>query len=253
MDSGERRQAVLAILNARDRVRVAELSERLDVSDVTIRKDLALLEEQGYLKRTHGGAVPAERFDPSRALPARRGINRAQKERLAQYARDLVSHGETIFVDSGSTCASLARLLIDMELRVVTNSLEALGILADQPNISLHVVGGSYRHDHGSFIGPWAVKSLETVQFDHAFLGTAGVSLEGRFSSNNSLESQVKRSAIEAARTSIVITDASKIGVQAFSVFAGPDEITTLITDAGEDQCQTLEAMGLDVVRVPQR
>lgn len=250
MTSSERRQAVLAILNARDRVRVAELATRLEVSDVTIRKDLALLEEQGYLKRTHGGAVPAERFDPSRALPARKGRNTLAKERLADHARELVSHGETVFIDSGSTCSALAKRLTEMELRVVTNSLEVLGILADQPNISLHVVGGSYRHDQGSFIGPWALGSLETVQFDHAFLGTAGISWEGRFSSENSLESQVKRAAIGVARTSIVVADASKIGVQAFSVFAGPGEITTLVTDATDEQCHALEATGLYVIQV---
>jgi DeoR/GlpR family transcriptional regulator of sugar metabolism len=248
--SSERRQAVLAILNARDGVRVADLAARLQVSDVTIRKDLALLEEQGYVKRTHGGAVPAERFEPEHALPTRHGTNRDRKAALARRARALVSHGETIFIDSGSTCAAFAGEITDMELRVVTNSLDVLTILADRPNISLLVVGGSYRHDAGSFIGPWAERSLGTVQFDHAFIGATGISLEGRFSAQNGLESQVKSAAIAVARTSIVIADGSKIGVQAFSVFAGPGEITTLVTDGTEEQCRPLEETGLHVIRL---
>jgi DeoR/GlpR family transcriptional regulator of sugar metabolism len=248
--SSERRQAVLAILKARDSVRVAELSTRLAVSDVTIRKDLALLEEQGYLRRTHGGAVPAERFDPNLSLPARQAVNQERKRRIALCARDLISHGETIFLDSGSTCTAIAEAVADMELRVVTNSLDTLTLLAERPNISLLVVGGSYRHDAGSFIGPWAERSIGSVQFDHAFLGATGISADGRFSSQNSLESQVKTAAITAARTSIVVADASKIGVQAFSVFAGPEDISTLITDADHACCRALEDAHVHVVRV---
>ena len=137
-----------------------------------------------------------------------------------------------------------------MELRVVTNSLDILTVLAERPNISLLVVGGSYRHDAGSFIGPWAERSIGSVQFDHAFLGATGISEDGRFSSQNSLESQVKAAAIAASRTSIVVADASKIGVQAFSVFAGPEDISTLITDADHACCSALEDAHVHVIRV---
>ncbi len=249
MTSSERRNAILAIIKARESIRVAELSIRLEVSDVTIRKDLALLEEQGYLRRTHGGAVAAERFDPDLSLPARQAKNREVKEYLAQAASELVSHGETIYLDSGSTCESIARCVEEMELRVVTNSLNVLNILADRPNITLLVVGGSYRHDAGSFIGPWAEQSLRSVQFDHAFLGTTGISLDGKFSSQNSLESQVKSAAIGAARTSIVVADGEKIGIQAFSIFAGPGDISILITNGSEEQCRALEAAKVHVIR----
>ena len=237
-------------MKARDGVRVAELSDRLNVSDVTIRKDLAVLEEQGFLRRTHGGALPVEHFDPSHSLPARSARKQGAKQRLAEAARDLVSHGETIYIDSGSTCAAVGRAVADIELRVVTNSLDILTILSDRPNISLLAIGGSYRHDAGSFIGPWAERSLGSVQIDHAFLGTTGISEDGRFSSQNSLESQIKSAAIAAARTTIVVADIDKIGVHAFSVFAGPDDVTTLITDASAEQCRVLEAAGLHVLRV---
>jgi DeoR/GlpR family transcriptional regulator of sugar metabolism len=87
------------------------------------------------------------------------------------------------------------------------------------------------------------------VQFDHAILGTTGISLDGRFSSQNSLESQVKAAAIAASRTSIVVADGDKIGVQAFSVFAGPEDISILITNGSEEECRALEAAKVHVIR----
>ena len=250
MASLERRQAILSILNVRDTIRVAELSERLAVSDVTIRKDLAFLEEQGYLERTHGGAVLAERMEPHWTLSARSKTRTGAKRTIAAEARGMIHHGETIYLDSGSTCTAVASEVADMELRVVTNSLQVLNRLADRPGISLFVVGGSYRHDAGSFIGPWADSAIRSVQVDHAFLGATGVSNTGRFSSQNNIESQFKRSVIATARRSIALVDRSKIGVQAFSVFADAGDIGVLVTDADADQCRRLEQAGLHVIRV---
>ena len=249
MSSTERRRAILAILRAHERVRGTELASRLDVSEVTIRKDLALLEEQGYARRTHGGAVLAERYDPDLSLVSRRNANVRQKTILARVAGRMVGHGETIYLDSGSTCAAVAHEVVDKEVRVVTNSLDVLNVLADRANVSLLVVGGSYRHHAGSFIGPWAERSLESIHVDRAFLGTTGVSLDGRFSSQNSIESQVKRAAIAVARASVVIADGAKIGVTAFSVFSGPEDVNALITDADESTCRALEESGLYVIR----
>lgn len=250
MTATERRQAIQAILNVRDSVRVVELSERLHVSEVTIRKDIAVLEEQGYLQRTHGGVVPAERFDPRYSLSARKGANPAIKAAIAARAREILHHGETIYIDSGSTCAAFAASIAEMELRVITNSLDVLTVLADRSTISLMALGGSYRHDAGSFIGPWTNLTMAQVQVDHAFIGTTGISLEGRFSAQNSIESEVKRHAISSARTAVVLAERQKIGVQAFSVFAEPNDIGVLVTDADEEECRRFESFGIHVIQV---
>lgn len=250
MTATERRQAIRAILNVRDSVRVVELSERLHVSEVTIRKDIVILEEQGYLQRTHGAVVPAERFDPRFSLSARKDANTGSKAAIAAGAREILHHGETVYIDSGSTCAAFASTIAEMELRVVTNSLDVLTLLADRASISLMALGGSYRHDAGSFIGPWTNLTLAQVQVDHAFLGASGVSLEGRFSAQNSIEAEVKRHAIASARTVVVLVDRRKIGVQAFSVFAEPQEIGVLVTDADEEECRRFESFGIHVIHV---
>ncbi len=244
----QRRHSILAILKARDSVRVSELRDRLGVSDVTIRKDLDTLEDQGAIVRVHGGAMLAELRDSVKSVHTR-GLARVESKRsIARAALPLIQHGETIYLDAGSSAAELAELVADMELRVVTNSLQVLNRLADRPGISLFMVGGSYRHAAGSFIGPWAEENLGKVQLDHAFIGTTGVSLDGRFSSQNSIESQSKRAAIAAARTSVVIADRSKIGVQAFSVFASSEDIDVLITDTDADVRPRFEDLGIHVI-----
>ena len=245
-----RRDAIMAILTARHTVRVAELRERLDVSEVTIRKDLAFLEDAGLLRRIHGGAELAEQRRPDRQLPARRRSNTDVKRLIARRAAALVTHGETIYIDSGSTCALLAEAVRDLEIRVVTNSLDVLNALADRSSASLFVIGGSYRQNAGSFIGPWAAANLASVQLDHAFLGTTGVSDTGAFSSQNSIESEVKATAIRRAATAVVLADRSKIGVQAFSIFAEPADIDLLITDADLTVRRRFETLGIHVLGV---
>ena len=248
MTGYERRQEIVSIVTIRTSVRVGELAERLGVSDVTIRKDLSALEEMGLVVRTHGGVVLAEKSDEYTVLRARRSRNESIKHALARAALRLISHGETVFIDSGSTCAQLAPLVVDMDLRVVTNSLDVMVALANIPGIVLHSTGGNYRQGGGSFIGPFAEEMIRRMNFDHAFIGTTGLSWDGRFSSQNIIEAQTKRAVISAARSSVVLCDAGKIWHDAFSVFATAEDIDILITNLDDAGTKRLEATGLHVV-----
>lgn len=248
MSGVERRQAIAAILKKRSSIRVSEMAERLDVSEVTLRKDLAVLEAMGFLQRTHGGAVLAEQTEENAVLSARRELRAEAKHAIAAAARALINHGETIFIDSGSTCAALAAAVAEMELRVVTNSLDALVTLAGKQGVALHATGGSYRESGGSFIGPDAEEVISRMQFDHVFIGATGVSEEGKFSSQNSIEAQLKRTAIGAGRNVVVLADGEKLGKHAFSVFAGLEEVDILITDREKPVLAELRENGLDVI-----
>lgn len=231
----DRHEDILRILELRERVSVAELTERLGVSEVTVRKDLSLLEEHGHLVRTRGGARLAQdraRLEPiERRLSARPTV----KEAIAAAAAGLVREGETIYLDSGSTCLAIARLVRQMDLRVVSNSLDVLEELADAPSIVLHATGGTFRRDARSYIGPLAVDAVRRFHFDRAFLGTSGLTVEGVFSSQNAIESDVKRAVIAQAARSIVVSDSSKIGQAAFSIFARPQDVHMVVTDRGDD------------------
>lgn len=244
----ERHEDILRILDLRERVSVNDLTERLGVSEVTVRKDLSLLEEHGHLVRTRGGARLAQ--DRARLEPIdRRLVERAgAKAAIGRRAGGFVREGETIFIDSGSTCLALARAIREMELRVVTNSLDVLDELADAASIVLHATGGSFRRDARSFIGPPAAETVRRFNLDRAFLGTSGISIDGVFSSQNTIESEIKRAAIAQAMRTVVLTDASKIGQTAFSIFARPEDVHVVITNGSEATVRLRASVPFEVV-----
>jgi DeoR/GlpR family transcriptional regulator of sugar metabolism len=244
----KRHDDILKLVHLRKQVSVSELTKRLEVSEVTIRKDLAVLEDQGHLVRVRGGAIPAEDAERSRSLYVRRSENVPAKEAVAARALELIHEGETIFLDSGSSCAAVARQLGERDLRVVTNSLEVLYLLADAPSITLYCLGGTFRKEAGSFIGPATTETLERVQIETAFLGTTGLSTDGAFSSQNLLESDVKRRVIAASRRSVVLTDHTKVGVQAFSVFARAADIDLLIIDRVDSTVDALSPLDVEIL-----
>ncbi|MFW6368629.1 MAG: DeoR/GlpR family DNA-binding transcription regulator [Spirochaetota bacterium] len=242
-----RLEHILKILHARREVTVEDLTSRLGVSEVTVRKDLSYLQELGHLRRMHGGAVLAEDNSVAPSLPYRRLAEVRGKEAIASRAARLIKPDDSVFVDAGSTCAQLIPHLKNMPVRVVTNSLEVMIGLADAQDVVLHTVGGSLRRQAGSFIGPTAVASINSVRLDIAFIGTSGVSGDGVFSSQNAIEADFKRAVIAAAGRRVILADESKLGHEAFAVFARSHEIDLLVTTesararefCGEFACET--------------
>lgn len=246
----DRHEDILRILELRDRVSVSELTERLGVSEVTVRKDLTILEESGHLVRTRGGARRSQDRALLEPIDRRLVAEPDAKRAIAAAAAGLVREGETLFLDSGSTCLALARELRSRDLRVVTNSLDVLEELADAASIVLHAVGGGFRREARSLIGPLAAEAVRRFHFDRAFLGTSGVSAEGAFSSQNTIESEVKRSVIAQAARSVVVADASKIGRSAFSIFARAEEVQLFVTTASEVARELAASAPFEVIMV---
>ena len=243
----DRHNEIMRIISLRKRVSVALLTSRLRVSEVTIRKDLTILEEMGYLVRTRGGATLAEDWENHRVLGVRRGENTAEKVAIAEAALQLVQEGDTLYLDSGSTCAALARRLSAMNLRVVTNSIDVIIVLGEAPGIALHSVGGSYRKEAGSFIGPAAIESLSGYQIDIAFLGTTGFSHTGEFSAQNLIEAELKKAVSRRAKRTVVLADHSKFGSSAFAVFARVEDVDLVVMDEFPGAMQ-VTALGCEVV-----
>ncbi len=243
-----RQEEILKILSNRGKLSVQEFTARLGVSEVTVRKDLSILEEMGFLVRTRGGATLAADKNLIRPYTVRRKEHLDAKKAIARKAREFIREGDTIYLDSGSTAVSLASLLRDMSLRVVTNSVDIVLALADSPGVAAYCIGGSYRKDAGSFIGPIALESLKNFQIDTCFMGATGFSSEGLFSSQNILESEVKKQAMRVSRRRIMLVDGSKYGIAAFSVFARPEDVNVLITDAAFKDAETFRALGIEVL-----
>jgi DeoR/GlpR family transcriptional regulator of sugar metabolism len=244
----ERYEAILAIISRLKKVSVQDLTHRFGVSEVTIRKDLSFLEERGKLIRIHGGAMLAEDEGRLRTIAVRQAEHSEEKLAIARKARELIRSGETIFIDAGSTCAALARVIRDMELRVITNSLDAILELVDSAGISLFSTGGSFRPEACSFIGPGALETIRSIQIQTCFMGTTGFSRDGVFSSQNVIESQLKSAVIKASRRVVMLVDHSKFGSTAFSVFARAGDIDVLVTDSAKIDGEEVAALGMELV-----
>jgi DeoR/GlpR family transcriptional regulator of sugar metabolism len=244
-----RHEKILKILSLLREISVPDLSDRLAVSEVTIRKDLTALEDMGCLIRTHGGAMIAEDFRLIKTIDIRQRENLNAKRAIATKAKELISNGDTVYLDSGSTCLMIAREIRDMNLHVVTNSIDLMAELSGAQNILLHSLGGSYRKESGSFIGPSAVRSLEEFQFSICFLGATGFSAQGIFSSQNIIESEMKKQALLNSTRKVIVADSSKFGINAFSIFARPMDIDILVTDISFTESEALAEHDIETIK----
>ncbi len=228
---------------------VSELSAGFGVSGVTIRSDLEALEQQGVLKRNHGGAVAAQvaRFAP--AFQEQSSVNLEAKKAIARVAARLPEDGDKVLLDAGSTTLLLARELRESALSLVTNSVYVLNELVNSPRIDLIVVGGELYEPGLCLVGALAERFLCNICADIAFLGVNGVSLEG-ISVNNLPEAGVKQCMVQAASRTVVLADSSKLGLDSFVRVASLDEVNAVVTDSGasHDVLGDLRDRGVEVV-----
>ena len=229
-------ERILDILLKEKKISVGELSSRLGVSEVTIRKDLTELEKQGRLLRRYGGAVPAE--NPLQVVSHLKRVSQRQEEkrRIAKFAASMIKDGENILLDAGSTILALAKELHGREIRVVTNNIAVVNELVGDEKISVEVIGGTLRKASEAMVGPRACKALENIRVDKVFLGCSGFDPALGFSSQNAVESETKQRMLKCAPEIIVLADHSKFSRPAFANFAKLDDITGIITDKKPDE-----------------
>jgi DeoR family fructose operon transcriptional repressor len=177
--------------------------------------------------------------------------NSAAKEAIARHAAGLLAHGETIFLDAGSTCIGLAREIPeDRNLTVITHSLDALNILRGKTGVRVVCPGGELDESLGAFVGPATEAGLQPFFVDRAFIGTAGLSLERGCINNTIAEARIKAALHEQARKAYVLADASKFGIAGFYGVLPPDRLRTVITDSGiaPETAGRFRAKGVEVL-----
>lgn len=214
-------------------VTVKELSEQFDVSPMTIRRDLELLEQKGQVLRVHGGVVapsgPSGTREEERAV-----LNISQKALIGEVASFLVEDGQTLFIDAGTTTIELAMRLADRRgLTVVTNSVKVLSAMADSPGINLIGVGGSVYGGAWSFVGPLAEASIRRFHSDLAFLGITSLSLDRGLTEVNYFEADIKSLIIQQSQRVVLLADSSKFEKVSPISVASLSAIDTIITDNG--------------------
>ncbi|SFK40222.1 DeoR/GlpR family DNA-binding transcription regulator [Geodermatophilus ruber] len=253
MYAEERQQAIAGLVADRGRVAVTALAEGFGVTTETVRRDLALLERAGMLRRVHGGAVPPGTLTfVETALGERHGTRSEQKQKIAAAAADLLPDNDgSLLLDGGSTTATLAELLPGgRRLFVATNSVPIAARLAGAPGLSLHVLGGRVRGITQCAVGEPAVGALAELRVDVAFLGTNGISAEHGFTTPDEAEASVKRAMARAARRVVVLADSSKLGREHLVRFAATADVDVLVTDgdASAADIARLEDAGIEVV-----
>ena len=248
----ERKQRILAILNDQGRLTVEELVERLHVTAVTVRADLNTLADAGQLVRSRGGALKQEEPAPEYPFSIREHLYKAEKQRIAKAAVELIKPNQTILLDSGSTTMEIARQIRALKinpLTVVTNSLQVSTELAGLPHISIVLPGGILRPNSFSMIGPYAERTLREMSADQAFLGVDGLDPSDGLFTTDMLGAQVDAIMIQTAREVTIVADSSKIGRRGLSKIAELDAIHRLITDCGAERqlVDKIKAQGITV------
>jgi DeoR family fructose operon transcriptional repressor len=252
MYAEERQQHILEAARRDGRADVADLAETLNVTPETVRRDLTVLERHGLLRRVHGGAIPVERlgFEPDVSARAERLV--AEKERIAKAALEEVPSEGAIILDAGTTTLRLAEVLpTDRELTVVTNSVQIANVITARRNITTYLVGGRVRGRTLAATGEWALRALDGLFVDVAFLGTNGIDLKRGLTTPDQSEAAVKRAFVGCARRSVVLTDHSKFGQVHFAHVAQLSDIEKVVTDSAldDDTAAEIEAIGPSVVR----
>lgn len=217
---------------------VEELSRRFDVTASTIRRDLALLHEQGKLARTYGGAL-ALGAHPEASLRQRIGEAFEEKQAIAQWAAALVQPGESILLDGGSTVGALAHILRGHEdVSVTTPALNVVEELADSPGIRIDCLGGRFRSVSQSFVGPLAEATLERMTFDGVFLGADAVTADDGICEADHSQTRLKELMARRGRHVYVLANSGKLGRRPFHAWARLETPWTLVTDDGADPHQ---------------
>ena len=249
----ERRDEIVRLINEKKSMSVQEMARQFHVSGTTIRTDLSALEEKGYLRRTHGGAVL-----PSSAVPFLRepGIQERahfkEKQEIAEAALRFVEPYETILIDNGTTMAAFDNALVTSSLNGLTiysNDLNGMQILEAKESFELRLIGGRIRSGFHYTYGAEVLEELHGYHFRKLFLATSALSKEGLTTASSDL-CAVKRAMIASAEQVILLTDSSKIGEIGFQKFADLSDIDILITDSGisEDALKKLRKQIPEVV-----
>jgi DeoR/GlpR family transcriptional regulator of sugar metabolism len=246
----ERQQQILEYLNRDGRVSVSELSQKLNVSEVTIRADLQALTSQNLIIRTHGGAV-LMKHSLEFSLSRRRQQQVKEKENIGKAAAGLVANGDAIYLDASSTALTLAENLRDRrDLTVLTHSLEVAQALLDAPGVTVALAGGILQRDTISLIDLEGLAFFRKFNIKTGFFGAHGWTIADGLTDVIVREAEVKREVVTQCRKVVALIDATKWGRVGPASFASPANVHQIITDrqAPEDQMQQARVLGVQVI-----
>jgi DeoR family transcriptional regulator of aga operon len=253
MNSRDRRLTIAERLKVNREASIAELAFAFGTSEMTIRRDLELLEVEGLARRIRGGAISTQGRSYEPPILQRGAFRSDAKKRIGAIAAGLLHPDETVILDVGTTTLEMAKAISpDLSLSVITSSLLIASELDRKPKVRTIVTGGVLRSGEMSLVGSRAEASYRDLNCDTLFLGVAGVDIDKGLSEYNMDDAMVKQSALSAARRVVVLADASKIGHVAFVSVAALNVVDLLVTDASPDGdiIRDIKDHGVEVLHV---
>jgi DeoR/GlpR family transcriptional regulator of sugar metabolism len=252
-NTSDRHAQLIGLLKERDYCSVVEMSQLLNVSPMTIRRDLHMLHEKQIIEVTYGGArfIASKRFEPDFDIRAHEHL--AEKQAIGKLAAELfIEEGDVVGIDSGSTTLEIVRNLPNIPLTIVTHSLAAANVVAQNRRYSLIMLGGVLQHEANCLCGPQAIAALHTLYINKLFLSASGLLPPDGLSCNNLPDAEVKQALISSSRKTILCMDSSKVGRAYLARFATLNAIDTLITDNGisDESRQAIEQQQIQIITV---
>jgi len=244
----KRLDRILKILSQQHKVTVIELAEDLHVSPATIRQDLTVLEQEGLLVRNHGGAELRETDD----LAHRMAINYEGKLKIARKAVELVDEGDTIFVESGSTNALFVKeLTATKRVTIITSNAFIARKVDPVRGGSVILIGGVFQRESESIVGNMAKSNIDQVNFNRAFLGVDGFTMETGFTGRDMMRADIVSYVVSKAREVFILTDSTKFGQIHLSRCCRLEDVTRIITDNNlSEQYRSAFAGKVDLILV---
>ena len=256
MTKEERHSLILDMLMQQGSILVTDLADALNVSSVTIRKDLTELERSKRLYRNHGRAILIDPYSENRNVSEKENYCWEEKRAIGNYAASLITPKDSILIASGTSVHALARCIQTTDkLVVITASLEVANILSKDRNIDIIQLGGILRHSSLSGVGKYAEEALNDFSCCKLFIGVDGIDLDFGMTTTDMMEASLNRVMMQTAQKTIVLADSSKFGRRGFSKIADMEEIDHIITDSHVQPtiAKRIEEMGIEltIVDVP--
>lgn len=249
----ERHQFILNEIKKKGQVLVPDLCRKLDVSSVTIRKDLKFLEDKDLLYRVYGGATQTNPYAMDRPVDEKEKLQSDEKNKIGMRAASQIEVNDSIIIASGTTVLYVARHIKPREhLTVITSALQVATVMLEHKETEVIMLGGTLRKSSSSVMGPYAENTLKDFFCSKLYLGADGIDLEYGLTTTNVMEAHLNRQMIAVAQKTIVVADSTKFGRRGFGRICGLDDIDEIITDSGiaRHLVKDLEAMGVKVTIV---
>lgn len=250
MTKEERQSIILELLIQHNSILVTDLATHLNVSSVTIRKDLTDLEREKKLYRNHGKAILIDPYIDNRNVSEKEKLYVEEKRLIGMKAASLIAPKDSILIASGTTMHALARSIVPVdELTVITASMEVSNILASEKNIYIIQLGGILRHSSLSVVGKYAENILADFSCSKLFIGVDGIDLDFGITTTNMMEASLNRVMMQTAQKTIVLADSSKFGRRGFSKISDMEDVDHIITDSRipPSTALRLEEMGIEL------